>query len=102
MKKIKLEIELTYDGELLYGTDKEAEEWFFTKVLGSNLELYDKVEIGDKIGEVKVMRVVEESANKVLPYENTFKGNKEASATSHRFIAKDHFNKGYVKWEEST
>ena len=76
MNKIKLEVEFTYDDVGMYGTDKEAKEWFFDVVLSGKLELYDKVEIGDKIGEVKVMKVIEESTNKA-------------------FIPKDYFNKKY-------
>jgi len=61
MKTLKLEIELTYDDEMMHSGDSGdsgAKDWFFHEVLGSGkLELFDKTELGDEIGIVKVIKI---------------------------------------------
>ena len=61
MKTIKLEVELTYDEEMMHSGDgdEEAKDWFFNAVLGSEgLRLAELDEIGDEIGSVNVVKVV--------------------------------------------
>lgn len=58
MRTIKLEIELAYDDALAHGTDREAEMWFYNDILrGPHLTLNDNGELGDSIGEVKVLSI---------------------------------------------
>mgnify|MGYP003668778990 CR=1 FL=1 len=61
MKTLKLEVELTYDDEMMHSGDNGdagAKEWFFNDVLANGkLELFDKTELGDEIGVVKVTRI---------------------------------------------
>lgn len=58
MRIIKLEAELTYDDALSHGTDREAERWFYNDILrGEHLTLNDNGELGDSIGEVKVLHI---------------------------------------------
>lgn len=58
MRTIKLEIELTYDDAITHGTDREAELWFYNDILrGMHLTLNDNGELGDSIGEVKVLSI---------------------------------------------
>ncbi len=60
MKKLKLEIELTYDAKIMHGKDKESIDWFYKYILKSrrknDLVLHSN-EIGDEIGTVKVLKV---------------------------------------------
>ena len=61
MKKLKLEVELTYDAKLMHGgdDDKEAKDWFFKRILGGrkiDLILHSN-EIGDEIGTIKVLKI---------------------------------------------
>ena len=56
MKKLKLLIELEYDDEIMHEDNEDAIEWFFKDVLGDGLLLHSN-EIGDTIGEVKVLEV---------------------------------------------
>jgi len=60
MKTVKLEIELTYDDELMHGDDPEAIEWFNRIVFGpgADLTLYENSEIGDDVGTVKALRMI--------------------------------------------
>ena len=60
MKIVKLEIERTYDDELMRGDDSEAIEWFNRIVFGpgADLILYENSEIGDDVGTVKVLRMI--------------------------------------------
>ena len=57
MKTIKLDVELTYDEDLMYGEDKDAKEWFFKDVLSGGLSLHSN-EIGDSVGSIKVLNNV--------------------------------------------
>lgn len=53
-KKIKLEIELSYNPDLWHGKDKDAIDWFFNYVLKDKLFLHSN-EVGDTIGKVKIL-----------------------------------------------
>lgn len=63
MKTLKLEIELIYDDDMMHSGDgdKDAKEWFFSDVLSGELELFDKSDIGDEIGKVKIIRLIDET-----------------------------------------
>lgn len=55
MKTLNLKIELNYDDKNWHGKDREAKEWFFNEVLSEGkLELFSD-EVGDMIGEVKIL-----------------------------------------------
>jgi len=59
MKKLTLLVELEYDDEMMHNGDKdlEAKEWFFHTVLRDDLDLFSG-EIGDTIGEIKIIRIL--------------------------------------------
>ena len=54
MKTIHLLISLTYDDELMHDDDERGRKWFDKDVLGKGLYLHSN-EIGDTVGEVKVL-----------------------------------------------
>jgi len=57
--KIRLEIELEYDENIMHGDDPQAIEWFFEDILqdqNGELLLHSN-EIGDTIGTVRVTRL---------------------------------------------
>ena len=57
MKTIHLLISLTYDDEIMHDPDEAGKEWFFEEVLnGGGLFLHSN-EIGDTVGEVKVLPI---------------------------------------------
>ena len=58
MKTVKMEIELIYDDKLMHGGDREAEEWFFTDILRNDRLILHSNEIGDEIGDVKVIKII--------------------------------------------
>lgn len=62
MKRIKLEIELTYDDAIMHcgEDDQESKEWFFDTILnGTKGELIlHSNEIGNELGEVSVVKVI--------------------------------------------
>ena len=60
MKTLRLEIELTYDDVQMHGDDIHAEDWFINDILGGELDLVDKIELGDDIGKVKVISITGE------------------------------------------
>ena len=60
MKTMRLEIELTYDDDVMHGNDVGAFEWFKDEVLGGELVLHSN-EIGDAVGMVKVIRILDAS-----------------------------------------
>jgi hypothetical protein len=58
--KLRLEIELEYDANLMHGDDTESKQWFMSHILserGGDLLLHSN-EIGDTIGPVVVIRVL--------------------------------------------
>ena len=63
MKKIKMEVELEYDEELIHGNDPESIDWFYHEVLlhpSKNGELIlHSNEIGDEVGVIRVLKVME-------------------------------------------
>ena len=54
MKTIHLLISLTYDDEIMY-SDEESERWFFDDILMRNSLFLHSNELGDVVGEVKVL-----------------------------------------------
>jgi hypothetical protein len=60
MKTIRMEIELEYNDILMHGDRKEDIDWFRNDILrglcGKELILHSN-EIGDGIGEVKVLKI---------------------------------------------
>jgi len=53
--KIRMEIELDYDDELMHGDDEEARKWFLFDILrGNHLVLLDVGDLGDEVGRVRV------------------------------------------------
>jgi len=60
MATLRLEIELTYDAELMHGDDPEGIEWFRERVLKSpHLILHENGDLGDCVGDVRVLSVSE-------------------------------------------
>lgn len=57
MKKIKLEVEFTYDTKIMHGKDKEAIDWFYNDILLSEKLTLHSDEIGDEIGTIKVLKI---------------------------------------------
>ena len=59
MAKVRLEIELEYDADLMHGDSAEGREWFFGTILagsGGDLILHSN-EIGDELGPVRVLKL---------------------------------------------
>lgn len=63
MKKLRMIVELEYDDDLIYQEDDdEAKEWFFDFILlGDDLVLVSE-EFGDSIGDVKVLKIIEDES----------------------------------------
>lgn len=62
--KIKMIVTLDYEPEIMHGDDNDAENWFLHDVLLStrgDLELWSK-EIGDSVGKIEVVEVLESEA----------------------------------------
>lgn len=57
MKKIKMEVELTFDDDLMYGDDKNGEDWFWNVIMKDEQLLLHSNEIGDTIGEIKITKI---------------------------------------------
>ena len=60
MKKLKLQIELTYDAKIMHGKDKDSIRWFYNDILLSRRKndlILHSQEIGDEIGTVKVIKI---------------------------------------------
>jgi hypothetical protein len=57
---LRLEIELTYDGDIMHGDDVEAIEWFRYHILmgAEGKLLLHSNEIGDEIGTVRGLRIL--------------------------------------------
>lgn len=69
MKTIRLEIELTYDADILHGFDRESIRWFCENVLSGTGEerlILHSNEIGDEVGDVKVLKIEHVIADIVL------------------------------------
>ena len=62
MKTIRLEIELTYDDDLMHGADSESLAWFQQLLRGEDEErlILHSNEIGDEIGDVRVTKSLED------------------------------------------
>lgn len=58
-KTIRMVIEVDYNADTMYGNDADAKEWFFSSVLTSGDLLLHSNEIGDTIGEVRVLECSE-------------------------------------------
>ena len=58
MIKIKLEIELEYDDEMMHSGEQDpvAKDWFFEDVLKNDLILHSN-EIGDEVGKVTSVKI---------------------------------------------
>jgi len=56
MKTLRMTIDLTYDDEIMHSgdEDKEAKDWFF-KMIGNDRLILHSNELGDEVGEVKVI-----------------------------------------------
>lgn len=64
MAKLRLEVELDYDADIMHGNDADAISWFRNDILlgkGEALRLHSD-EIGDVVGEVTVVRILEGKA----------------------------------------
>jgi hypothetical protein len=60
MKTLKMTVELTYDDTMWHRDDEEDRAWFFNEVLlGADLQLGDVGDVGDMIGDIKVLTVEE-------------------------------------------
>lgn len=61
MKKLKLEIELLYNDEIVHGNNPDAIDWFYSEILKGEDEalILHSNEIGDEIGIVKVIKIID-------------------------------------------
>jgi hypothetical protein len=57
MKTIRLTVDLTYDEQVMHGSEPEEIEWFKSILLGDYLELGEFGDLGDMIGSVKVVEM---------------------------------------------
>ena len=64
MKTIRLEVELTYNNDIMHEEDSDSIEWFYKDVLGKvcedgspNLVLYSD-ELGDEVGIINVLKIL--------------------------------------------
>ena len=63
MTKLRFTAELEYDAEIMHGGDEdpEAKTWFLDLLKGNgDLCLHENNEIGDEIGELRIISLVEE------------------------------------------
>lgn len=60
--KIKMLVELEYDEKSLYGNDKEGVDWFFNDILKDNVLSLHSNELGDSVGEIKILSFINEEA----------------------------------------
>jgi hypothetical protein len=58
--KVRMEIELEYDTGIMHGDDADSRRWFFEEVLGGGQLLLHSNEIGDTVGEVRLIRIIED------------------------------------------
>jgi hypothetical protein len=60
MKTYKMLVELKIDDKMMYGNDEEAKEWFEKDILmDSELIMHENDQIGDSLGNVKVLKILE-------------------------------------------
>jgi len=57
MTKLRLEIELDYDMDLMHADDADGHAWFMSILKDPELYLHSN-EIGDEIGHVTVVKVI--------------------------------------------
>jgi hypothetical protein len=65
MKTIRLEVELTYEDDIMHENDLDEIEWFYKDILGKkvcedgspNLILHSN-EIGDEVGLINVLKIL--------------------------------------------
>ena len=65
MRKLKLLVELSYDDEVMHGTDKDSIDWFESGILmqefSEEMLILHSNEIGDEVGEIKVLEIISET-----------------------------------------
>lgn len=63
MAKLRFEAELEYDADVMYADDEDGKDWFINEILrappGPMGLLLHSNEMGDTIGEVTVLRIIE-------------------------------------------
>jgi len=64
MKKLRLTVELEYDDSSWHGNDDDSVSWFRDCILMQNIDnsgelLLHSNEVGDTVGEVKVLTIVD-------------------------------------------
>lgn len=59
MSKVKMLVELEYDAEIIHGDDQDAIGWFFCDILPNDLLILHSNEIGDNIGTIEVLQILE-------------------------------------------
>ena len=63
MKKLTLLVELNYDDDIIHGCDEDGVEWFYNSVLfgkakdSESLILHSN-EMGDEVGEIKIVGII--------------------------------------------
>lgn len=61
MRTIKLIVELKYDANMMHGKDKESIDWFYNDILKTKRKndlILHSNEIGDEVGEIKVIDIL--------------------------------------------
>jgi hypothetical protein len=65
MRTLRLVIELDYDSDTMHGDEVESMEWFRDEVLsGGHLMLLDQGDLGDVVGDVRIIEGLEQVVNK--------------------------------------
>ena len=65
MRTLRLVIELDYDPGTMHGDEVESMEWFRDEVLGGDhLMLLDQGDLGDVVGDVRIIEGREQVMNK--------------------------------------
>lgn len=59
MRTIEVKAILTYDADIMHGSDPEAREWFYDILHGDDLQLADFGDLGDMIGAIKIVELKE-------------------------------------------
>ncbi len=60
MRKVRMEIELEYDDEIMHGAEPDSEKWFFNDILGGKGDLLlHSNEVGDTLGPVTLVRRID-------------------------------------------